>query len=132
MTDVTTKEGRDALRALARDATQGPWSARACIERRMWVHGPGVGYIVAEARPSANCATNAAYIAAASPEVVTALLDRIDSLEAERASLAAKWGAFYGDVAHNHTCDAWPHGGRDDPRCDCGLRELFVALEALP
>lgn len=67
----------DELRRLAENATRGPWVA----------DGPIV-YVDAGIQPHVCEAliidTDAAFIAAASPDVVIALLDRIKALEVER------------------------------------------------
>lgn len=94
--DMRTKAGRDALRALAGEAQAGPWRA----------NGPDVdmtgGRCAIVARPlpapvsddgtEPEDFTTARYLAALPPDVLLALLDHIDALEAERDALHEKAG----------------------------------------
>lgn len=99
-----TPAARTALRQFAAAATPGPWAYEAHGDTGLY----GVGVLLNERdepvsgwqesgecvvyEPIAvdvNSAADAAYIAAVSPDVVTALLDRIDALEAALAALHA-------------------------------------------
>lgn len=100
--DPTTTEGRDALRALARQATPGPWD----------IEGPGpVGLLVTALHGTPVCkpyADNAAYLGSLAPGVLVSLLDQIDTLE--RASGTAcrecvESGIDMGDI-HCRSCGA--------------------------
>ena len=75
-----TADERAALRALAEKATPGPWEARGdsvCIDRSFVCHAARM-YLIDRDR-------DAAYIAAANPAAIKALLTALDSAEAERA-----------------------------------------------
>ena len=100
-----TKEQRDKLRTLALAATPGEWYHVQAFQRRAaerTIHGkvPGqrVDFVSTERKPvhkkiiipmegreSTARSEDMAYIAAANPATVLALLDRIDELEAELA-----------------------------------------------
>lgn len=119
MTDPTTREGRDALRALAAEAFLG----RGVVACESLVGG---------ARRAVICdPATAAYFEAIPPHVLMATLDHIDSLEADRARFVAAraaWSAFDPPLAHHFRCDAPRDAEFTDPRCDCGLRALSEAL----
>lgn len=83
-----TPEQRAVLRALAAAASPGPWRY---VGERETPNGPRSavrgGDLYAEVASFYCGPETARYIAAASPDVATALLDRIDALECElRAS----------------------------------------------
>jgi uncharacterized protein YciI len=71
-----------ALRKVAEAATPGPWVAE---DGEVWRPSPIADLAVAEA----ELVRNAAYIAAASPDVVLGLLDRLDAAEAKVARVEA-------------------------------------------
>jgi len=96
MTDVD----RTALRALAEAATAGPWAGNQGWKRSSVVDGTGRGVAVATAVVGAQAQQDSLYLAAASPDVILALLDAAETeahtsaarleamLEATTASLA--------------------------------------------
>lgn len=91
MTDYTTPEARAALRALAQQATPGPWSvAPHGDEKSRLVVAPEVGICAAFYNGrQAKTAENAAHIAAVHPGAVLALLDALDKAE-RRATKAER------------------------------------------
>ena len=78
------------LREAAQAATPGPWMAWPDLNGRLQV-GQSTNYSVAELyrTPLQGQDTNAAYIAAASPDAILALLSRLEAAERERDALAA-------------------------------------------
>lgn len=69
------------LRALAQDATPGPWHVEAyghSAQRVARVNRLEVA--PSDSAELAHCATDAAYIAAVSPDVVLGLIDEVDRL----------------------------------------------------
>lgn len=71
----------DALRAVAEAATTGPWGGEV-MDGDVWA--PGNRERICKTS-SFNYGRDAAYIAAASPDVVLALLDEIEALRAKVA-----------------------------------------------
>jgi hypothetical protein len=115
----------------AKAATPGPWTAHTPAWRTGFVHGAH-SYEVA----SGLHHYDAHYLAAAQPSVVLALLERLKKAEAVKTA----WAEQNAHIEHATRCetsrqhygaraDGWPD--LLDPRCDCGLRELVLALEAL-
>jgi hypothetical protein len=111
-----TRQELDRLRELAAKATSGPWFD---TEGAVWIDtreqvccGRGTDQccgepdVIGGQELVAQCGqTDAAYIAAANPSVITALLDHISRLEREaaEAALIAHW--------HDFTqCNAYPDG----------------------
>ncbi len=85
---------RKALREKAEAATPGPWKAdgwqHESYDGNYFVRGDGVATEeVAHCEGSGRYEENAAYIAAASPDVVLALLDQLAALTAENERLTA-------------------------------------------
>lgn len=151
----------EKARACPKGPDDGPWEVLAC--ERKWQTGErGVQFRVVcdtktgwehplpllEVDPDGYCAEDstrpfADYIAAVSPDVVLALLARLQSSEeerdrlrerAERAEAVKKaWVRSGADFSHYYTCPAGAGSFPEplDPRCTCGLRELVLALEAL-
>jgi hypothetical protein len=74
--------GTEELRRLAEAATPGPWVD--CGDGAVRQPSEGVGW-----HAEAYLPADAAYIAAANPAVILALLDRVDSLTAENERLRA-------------------------------------------
>jgi len=112
------------LRALAEAATPGPWSAS--ISRQTQPHAPCVqssdGVQVCHLRrhyPS-EADTDARYIAAISPDVVLALLDRLEAAERERDEwkqasethlrYLSAWSTWSTEVVYE--LDGHPKGGQ--------------------
>jgi len=102
-----------ALRALADAATPGPWQAQE--EPNAVLYGNGMFVFYARVRNSSEeypwiegkssevviKPEDAAYIAAANPEAITALLDEIERLRAKVARLSEPdifWGRNYPDT----------------------------------
>lgn len=85
----------DELRKLAEAATPGPWTIHFGLEGDVLVkrHGIYVNVAAAHDKPKAN----AAYIAAANPQTVLGLLDRIAALE-ELNGLAREYDAADDDA----------------------------------
>ena len=114
------------LRALAEAATPGPWT-------RLDTGSEGCSVVASGRRrvarlthlDLAECRADAAYIAAANPQTVLALLDRIAALEKALALSQAQLGQF---GVHNRNCPA-----RFDARipgpCGCGLSAALAAGE---
>jgi hypothetical protein len=81
----------DALSALAEAATPGPWKARTHPEMRVWSKQDGreYRYVAFGSKPDEEDGTGpldralADYIAAASPDVVLALIAEVRSLRKE-------------------------------------------------
>ena len=91
-----TADERAALRALAEKATPGPREARGdsvCIERSFVCHAARM-YLIDRER-------DAAYIAAANPAAITALLAALDAVEAERDAAIARAEAAEGLLREN-------------------------------
>lgn len=92
------------LRRLAQEATPGPWlfrtaptSAGLChiVSAADWkgafIYGDGIRKGVDDALPKAQeLAANARLIAAANPEAISELLDRLEAAEKERDTLRTK------------------------------------------
>lgn len=101
-----TKERLNGLKKLAAKATPGPWGASKSGR---------VGYMGSYGYPGNVCAAEnqyiAAYIAAASPDVVMALIERIERLEKEADWLAE---AMARACARHFDCRADCPLGRDD------------------
>ena len=97
---------RQRLTELARAATPGPWTVN--------------GYLIDTIRASAWTTADAAYIAAASPDVILDLLQRVADLEAALLEIA-KWDCLDFDEG-----DCFSHG--DDTRCAiCVARAALVS-----
>ena len=88
----------DELRRLAEAATPGPWFAheakRSANTKYRWVgrrhhqqNGSGVCRIIGDPGPPDRKDADAAYIAAANPAAILALLDRLRDAEAREARL---------------------------------------------
>lgn len=74
------------IRELASKATPGPWSARCVHGEWRVTSGPGNG-IVADTGLYPTGEPDACYLAACSPDVILALLDRAERAERERDEL---------------------------------------------
>jgi hypothetical protein len=138
---VTAPLPDDLLRDIeekAKAATPGPW--RASGEYYLLEFVADVGALVISAPgqrvSQADRAANAAYLEAVSPDVVLSLVERLRKAEAVKKA----WAEQNAHIEHATRCetsrqhygaraDGWPD--LLDPRCDCGLRELVLALEAL-
>ena len=101
----------ETLRALAEAATPGPWVA--------WII-PGCSVVRTAQEPYVTCSTDAdlAFIAAANPTAVLALLDRLEAAEGalERVrALADEWARGCPSPAERHRL--------------CKAGELHAALE---
>lgn len=125
------------LRALAEKATPGPWTpedrmvltpSRTVVADVLDVHG-----VLREG--------TARYIAAASPDVMLALLDERDRLRAALEEAGRRLSRWSHDedccVWTCETCDRIDPGdhlsGHEDPThagCDCGIAEIVSYLEA--
>jgi hypothetical protein len=83
----------DALRAVARAATPGPWMREGFgVTFHVKQRRPGMSYVVAKGQTRAD----AAFIAEANPVTVLALLDRLAAAEAQVAAglaLVNEWSA---------------------------------------
>ena len=88
------------LRKLAEDATPGPWvNSRKGIGPRCVSEGQDDGMTLT--RIYTDFPNDAAFLAAASPDVVLGLLDRIEELEAANRACVdtvAEWGAKAGGL----------------------------------
>lgn len=75
----------DKLRALAEEATPGPWESEECFSPSCWCKwiscAPDKGMGGSIASPASIGRDDADYIAATSPDVVIALLDEIAALK---------------------------------------------------
>ncbi|AHG63148.1 ead/Ea22-like family protein [Advenella mimigardefordensis] len=83
-----TPEKLDALYALAKKATPGPWEAfndTVLVEDETAENE--IAYFCGYEYNEDTVQVDAAYVAAASPDVITALIDRVRELEAERTEL---------------------------------------------
>ena len=76
------------LRRLAEQTTPGPWVTGRIRKHGWTVDGPVVTRTVLAELSALNDEANAAYIAAANPQAILALLDERDALEAHRDALA--------------------------------------------
>ena len=118
MSEHLTPEDRDRLRALAENATPGPWLPHA---RYVWTSE--LGGIIQNWSADANAAADMEFIAAAHT-AVPALLDQLDQTEAERdqaraqvdrvRELLTKWVDEYSDPVYHG--NGWAEGVRDAAR----------------
>lgn len=140
------------LRAKAEKATKGPWQAFlgeqvvAVMTTERKAHGNGVTVVNWPGFDSSDQTrkkdrANAAYIAAASPDVALALLDERDRLRAALEEAGRRLSRWSHDedccVWTCETCDRIDPGdhlsGHEDPThagCDCGIAEIVSYLEA--
>lgn len=90
---------RDKLRDLASDATPGPWTATGWANENYDGNYLVVasGADVASTGKSELYQENAAFIAAASPDVVLALLDKLTHVERLAIEACDRWGQFLGE-----------------------------------
>jgi hypothetical protein len=118
--EAVAPRAEDELRRLASEATSGPWqvgdsddfdwfvaatASKTHRECQVWAGRP------------VNATATAAYIAAASPDRILALLDRLGRLE--RAAVAEGHRpvcAFCGGRFPDQHVDAWP-----GPNCACSI-----------
>jgi hypothetical protein len=115
----------------AKAATPGPWE-KGEAGARCYVYpttGPMNSWAVLAAHRSEE---DAAYLASVSPDAVLSLLERLKKAEAVKRA----WSQHGAHVEHGARC-YWAlrrdvsHPAPDALGCDCGLRELVLALEAL-
>lgn len=71
-------------------------------------------------------------------ERIRALAARMEAARAVRAALDARdaWRGFRGSILHDFRCGpeaSWSAPDRDplDPSCDCGVRDVVQALDAM-
>tara|TARA_R100001086_G_scaffold225289_2_gene143567 strand:- start:20557 stop:20994 length:438 start_codon:yes stop_codon:yes gene_type:complete len=92
---MTTPTDKD-LRALALAATPGPWRAhnKDASKEEFWVDGPRCLNMHFDQEAAGFGFRDAAFIAAANPQTVIGLLDRIEAGKRERD----KWMSLAGDL----------------------------------
>ena len=86
------REQINRLKELAQKATQGPWDTGASRHDPSWVVCRETGFQIADCQIRVNGYNNAAFISAANPAVVLALVERIERLE-EDFEVAARSAA---------------------------------------
>jgi hypothetical protein len=93
MADLASPSDRSNLRSLAAAATPGPWVHNADLDRTcvMSSRGAYLAECDVAAIPAREMTANAAWIAAASPQVVVGLLDRIEELEKQLIEACEWW-----------------------------------------
>jgi hypothetical protein len=133
---MTTPTDKD-LRALALKATDGPWEWEAPMYpgQECYVRGPGRCIAEVDCGDIEQIADdNAAFIAAANPQTVIGLLDRIEAAEAKAERLeqqAAQWkDEDRGHKASLHECYRAVTGGTGEPADWHGSRPVVECIEA--
>jgi hypothetical protein len=152
--DDLLRDIEEKAKACPTGQDDGPWEVLA-FERKWQTGERGVQHRVVcdtkagwdhpfpilEVDPDGYCTEEstralADYLRSLAPPVVLALLERLKKAEAVKTA----WDEQSAHVEHAVRCETsrqhygaraegWPD--LNDPRCNCGLRELVLALEAL-